>query len=63
MSEKDSSAVEPDWKKRRRLAEIFGDVLPATTSDERDPDSRAATKESASEAWLKRQVPPHHGGH
>lgn len=63
MSEKDGSAAEPDWKKRRRLAEIFGDVLPATTSDERDPDSRAVGKESASEAWLKRQVPPHHGGH
>lgn len=62
MSEKDGAAPEPDWKRRRRLAEIFGDVLPATTSDERDPDA-PASKESASEAWLKRQVPPHHGGH
>lgn len=54
--------AEPDWKRRRRLAEIFGDVLPATTSDERDPETTPA-KESAQDAWLKSQVPPHHGGH
>ena len=59
MSEKDRP--EPEWKRRRRLAEIFGDVLPATTKDEREPEARST--ESASEAWLKRQVPPHHGGH
>lgn len=53
---------EPDWKRRRRLAEIFGDVLPATTSDERDAGSRGR-KESPQDAWLKAQVPPHHGGH
>lgn len=53
---------EPDWKRRRRLAEIFGEVLPSATSDDRDPDS-APQKESAQDAWLKSQVPPHHGGH
>ncbi|MBE7325355.1 hypothetical protein IEQ44_11885 [Nocardioides sp. Y6] len=52
---------EPEWQRRRRLAEIFGDVLPATTSDERAPG--AAPKESAQDAWLRSQVPPHHGGH
>ena len=25
---------EPEWQRRRRLAEVFGDVLPETTSDE-----------------------------
>lgn len=45
--------------RRRRLAEVFGDVLPETTSDERDPE--APTRESADEAWLRAQVPPHHG--
>lgn len=45
--------------RRRRLAEVFGDVLPETTSDERDPE--APTRESAAEAWLRAQVPPHHG--
>ena len=47
-------------ERRRRLAEVFGDVLPETTSDERDDDVRRDGG-SASEAWLKEQVPPHHG--
>lgn len=49
-----------DWETKRRLAEIFGDVLPSTTSDDRDESGQG---ESGSEAWLRRQVPPHHGGH
>lgn len=51
-----------DWERKRRLAEVFGDVLSDTTSDERDP---AETPDSAAErgdTWLKEQVPPHHGG-
>ena len=35
----DESAPEDDAARRRRLAEVFGDVLPDTTSDERDPES------------------------
>jgi hypothetical protein len=57
MTEKSSD--EADWKRRKRLAAVFGDVLPDTTTDERDaeqPDSGPAD-----EAWLKSQVPPHHG--
>ncbi|MEX0428049.1 hypothetical protein AB3X52_10500 [Nocardioides sp. DS6] len=55
--------AEPEWKRRQRLARIFGDVLPDTTRDERDADSRSRDGgESASDAWLKSQVPPHHGG-
>lgn len=50
--------VETDWQRRKRLAAVFGDVLPETTSDERDP---AAPAEDAGEAWLRAQVPPHHG--
>lgn len=50
---------ETDWERRRRLAEVFGEVLPETTSDEREPEAeRDADK---SDAWLKSQVPPHHG--
>jgi hypothetical protein len=49
---------EPEWQRRRRLARVFGDVLPETTSDERDA---AVPREDAGEAWLKAQVPPHHG--
>ena len=46
-------------ERRRRLATIFGDVLPDTTSDEREPGDR--DREDADDAWLRRQVPPHHG--
>ena len=49
---------ETAWQRRKRLAEVFGDVLPDTTSDERESD---ADTERSSEAWLKSQVPPHHG--
>jgi hypothetical protein len=50
-----------DWQRRRRLAEVFGDVLPDTTSDERD-DPATDPARSGSDAWLRDQVPPHHGG-
>jgi hypothetical protein len=50
--------AESDWQRRRRLAAVFGDVLPETTSDERDPDP--APDEDA-DSWLRSQVPPHHG--
>lgn len=50
-----------EWERKRRLAEIFGDVLPSTTKDERGPGADEAG-ESANDAWLRRQVPPHHGG-
>ncbi|WP_248580369.1 hypothetical protein [Nocardioides sp. InS609-2] len=52
-------APEPEWVRRKRLAAVFGDVLPDTTNDERDPDEAAS--EVGSDAWLRAQVPPHHG--
>ena len=56
--ESDSTTPESDWERKRRLAAVFGDVLPETTSDERDgePDEKPS-----GDAWLKAQVPPHHG--
>ncbi|WP_426242259.1 hypothetical protein [Nocardioides sp. LHG3406-4] len=50
---------EPEWARRKRLAEVFGDVLPDTTNDEREPE--APRQESSAEEWLRAQVPPHHG--
>jgi len=47
---------ESDWERKRRLARIFGDVLPETTRDERDDE-----RPRSSDDWLKSQVPPHHG--
>jgi len=47
-------------RRRRRLAEVFGDVIPEQTSDDAgDPADRGVT--DSSEEWLRRQVPPHHG--
>ncbi|WP_121253580.1 hypothetical protein [Nocardioides ferulae] len=52
-----------DWQRRRRLAEVFGDALPDTTRDERDDSGRPDARQgSENEAWLRAQVPPHHGG-
>ena len=53
-------ATEPEWVRRRRLAAVFGDVLPETTSDERDAGE--VREDTGTDAWLRAQVPPHHGG-
>lgn len=39
---------------RRRLAEVFGDVLPETTGDDRDPAP------DGNDAQLLADRPPHH---
>jgi hypothetical protein len=61
MTDKDELA----WERKRRLAEVFGEVLPETTVDERDPDAQDSDGrepvDSTAEAWLRAQVPPHHG--
>ena len=46
-------------ERRRRLADVFGDVLPDGTSDDRD--HRPGRSEGGTDDWLRRQVPPHHG--
>ncbi|WP_405485957.1 hypothetical protein [Nocardia sp. NBC_00511] len=43
---------------RARLARVFGDELPATTSDERTPEPDSS---GSGDDWLRSQVPPHHG--
>ena len=43
--------------RKRRLAEVFGDVLPETTSDER---TAGAGGDSESERWHRENRPPHH---
>jgi hypothetical protein len=45
---------------RRRLADVFGDVLPDVTRDEAaGPDEASATH---TDDWLRANRPPHHGG-
>jgi hypothetical protein len=60
----DDRTTETDWQRKRRLAAVFGDDLPESTRDDRDEDGAgsAQERESASDRWLKSQVPPHHGG-
>nr|WP_228786421.1 hypothetical protein [Nocardia terpenica] len=41
-----------------RLARIFGETMPQTTSDERSPDGE---RPDSTDEWLRSQVPPHHG--
>lgn len=47
----------PGWVRRRKLAEAFGEVLPATTSDERAAGT-ADTGDSG--RWYRENRPPHH---
>lgn len=65
MSEEDHAATDrsaghapEEFERRRRRAWIFGDVLPATTADDRDPEDRA----DGNDDWLRSNVPPHHHG-
>jgi hypothetical protein len=57
---RDDVGREPDWQRRRRLAEVFGEGVPETTADERDPGEHSPAEERG-DAWLREQVPPHHG--
>jgi hypothetical protein len=45
-------------QQRERRERIFGEVLPESTQDDTDdrPDEHADD-----DAWLRSQVPPHHG--
>jgi hypothetical protein len=56
---------EPDRSEEERLrrrAEVFGDVLPESTRDDRDPESsREPSGDAAVDEWLRINVPPHHG--
>ena len=56
-----ADAVKQASAKRRRLAEIFGDVVPETTRDERGGAEDGGRESRSREDWLKSQVPPHHG--
>lgn len=51
-------------ERRRRLAEIFGEVLPEQTTDDQGSSGDGAercSEQQAQEDWLRSQVPPHHG--
>lgn len=54
----ESPAEEAPWQRRRRLAAVFGDVLPETTQDEREAQGPS---DDTQDRWLRNEVPPHHG--
>jgi hypothetical protein len=61
MAERPEKA-ETAWERRKRLAAVFGDVLPESTSDDRDDDTPPTRGDSdPGDDWLRAQVPPHHG--
>ena len=55
----DHEPPEPEWVRRKRLAAVFGDVLPDQTSDDRAPTS--GRDPGKGDAWYRDQIPPHHG--
>lgn len=57
----EEKAAEAAAERRRRLAEVFGDVLPEQTSDDAEPGEPGADG-GARDDWLRGEVPPHHGG-
>ncbi len=48
------TAREP--QQRRKLSDVFGEVLPDTTSDERSEEVATGDAES----WYRENRPPHH---
>jgi hypothetical protein len=50
-----SASAAAEAARRRRLAEVFGDVLPEGSSDEPRPTGR-------DDRWYEENRPPHHGG-
>ncbi len=63
MSDPVSEELTPQERaaRRRRLAEVFGDVLPEQTADDLADSEERSGSDKAAEDWLLRQVPPHHG--
>lgn len=57
MNQKSPTPEERE-RRRRRLAEVFGDVLPEQTKDD---DAEPEREPGGTDEWLRRQVPPHHG--
>lgn len=55
---------EKDAERKRRLANVFGEVLPDATRDERSDswgDREGGRGGAGDDEWLENQVPPHHG--
>lgn len=58
----DGGVTDDERRRQRRLAEIFGEVLPETTSDEQSASESGADVARDSDRWYAENRPPHHGG-
>jgi hypothetical protein len=58
MAEEKRDDAAAEAARRRRLAEVFGEVLPESTTDDRSPEEGDTERE----AWYRENRPPHHGG-
>jgi hypothetical protein len=58
MNNKPSLTPEERARRRQRLAEVFGDVLPDQTKDDAD---EPPTRPEGDDERIRREVPPHHG--
>jgi hypothetical protein len=54
----DRAAVQ---KTRKKLDDIFGDVLPSVTRDELDDRAEEAGRDTERDQWYRDNRPPHHG--
>lgn len=59
-SERLGKLSKEERERRRRAAELLGDLLPDTTSDETDEGWGEKDRSSRDDDYL-RDVPPHHG--
>jgi hypothetical protein len=62
VSDDRAESARDEAARRRRRAEVFGDVLPEATGDDGPGGAgpAGADVESEREEWLRRNVPPHH---
>lgn len=54
--------TDAERRRRRRAAELLGDLLPETTSDETGQGWGDHTGSGSRDEEMRRDVPPHHGG-
>jgi hypothetical protein len=59
VNDRPKARAESPEERQRRLAEIFGEDPPTQTRDDQ-PDP-GEDDDRSKDAWLKAQVPPHHG--
>ncbi|WP_332643952.1 hypothetical protein [Aeromicrobium sp.] len=58
--ESEPELTEKEVARRRRAAELLGDLIPDTTSDDTDEGWGERAAPTSDEEYL-RDVPPHHG--